>query len=107
MKKYRVISPHLKDFDYGDILEHVHNTEQYTKKNYRLGGPAFLKSTVETSPDFFELIEVEFTDREFQIKTKDFLDLYEFFKMTQDRSRLIKPLEVYIKYLQEFQKNLK
>jgi hypothetical protein len=52
--KYKVKSPHFKDFNMGDIIELFHNKEQYSKAGSVLGSPAFTKNYVENSPEFFE-----------------------------------------------------
>ena len=51
MRKYRVKSIHLKNFDYDDIVEKYKN--YYYKNNYRVG---IEKEVVENTPEWFEEI---------------------------------------------------
>lgn len=102
-KKYKVISYHFKDFDYGDILELCSNKEQYARPGDRLGSAAFMKIDVETSPKFFELVEFDYTEEELLFKLSKFDNFYR----NEDSKYLLKEaIDELRKYLLDFKESM-
>jgi len=111
-KKYKVLTDLIKDLSYQDILTFDEKQNGYSilkriAPNVKgMQSILFTKETIENSPEFFKLIEFDFSKNEIDSKLSNIIAINSNYNITGNKKLFIESLDEHIRYLKELREKL-